>query len=335
MMTLGQVKANQGILTVANVNASNPLFIGYINDAVRELMDAGNWWNTLVKAQFRAYQGCITWPRWVGTMIAVNINGRPVETVNRWYSFVPMERSDWGLARNWFCQGPLVNLFGNAKLETDGTTPVFNNIPCGQANYIQVYRRLSVDDGGTITFIGFDENGQPYQEPVTFGLGPSNIGYVRTTGKFSKVEQVIKTITQGPIDVYQSVPVTGQLLDMSHYLPGETNPDYVHSKVHGRVSWWEPCCQSTFTILAKQQFVPVSADTDVVQIDNFQAIETMVMALKERRASSATGYATNRALAIGLLNAQNRDRMPDDQTPIEVNPWGSATPSRAGIGRML
>jgi hypothetical protein len=322
MNTLGQCKGDAGLLKAANVAPTNPAFIGYVNRAVRELMDAGDWWNTVAKARMVAYSGGIAWPAWVGSERAVNVCNRPVALWNRWWSMIPTEPRDYQ------CRRPLR---GPVEIENDGTTPVFQNIVNGP-NTIRVYRRMALDANKTIAFIGVDANGQPYTE--TLALPPGLPGYIDTANTFQRVDQVVKDVTVGCLDVYQLSPATGQVFDMAHYLPSETNPDYQHSRIVGGCPS-NSLGQIPLTILAKQQFVPVSINTDIVQIDNVQALETMIYALKDREASSSEGYATNRGIAIKLLNAQLRDKMPDEQTPITVDAWGTALPSRRGIGRMM
>lgn len=329
MITLLDCKNNKTLATVANVSASSTTFTDYINEAVRELMSTGDWWNTVVKAMLNVYDGCVTWPRWVGSLRALTTRGGSARIYDRWYTFVPIDRSEWGWLRDWRSGV----WHGEIHVENDGTTPVFNNVPCGASNYLQVYRRLAADNGKTITFFGLDANGQPYSETVTLDDGIPAAPYIRTSKAFQRIDQVTKDVTSGIVDVYQYDPINNVLLDCAHYAGGETTPDYQHSRIRGGLAG---CCNGarTVTLLAKQQFVPVVANTDIVQIDNLEAIGTMIQSLKCRVASDPDGAVKFKLLAIKNLNNQLRDHFPDDQIPVQVNPFGTAHPARHGIGRM-
>jgi hypothetical protein len=329
MNTLLDCKNNSTMVSVANVGSGTPAFVGYVNEAVRELMSTGDWWNTVVKAMLNAYDGCITWPRWVGSLRALTVRGGSARTYNRWYTFVPIDRAEWGWLRDWRSG----SWRGEIVVENDGTTPVFNNIPCGSTNYIQVYRRLAVDNGKTITFFGLDANGQPYSETLTLANGAPGTPYQRTANAFQRIDQVSKDVTAGIVDVFQYDPINNVLLDCAHYAGGETSPDYQHSRIRGGLSG---CCNGarTLTLLAKQQFVPVVSNTDIVQIDNLEAISTMIQSLKCRVASDPDGAVKFKLLAIKNLNNQLRDHYPNDQIPVQINPFGTALPAQHGIGRM-
>lgn len=337
-LTLAAVRASS-VANIAGVCTTSSAFLGQLNEAVQRLMDAGEWWNTVVKARVCVQRNCIAWPRWVGTVLAVNICGhnRPIQ--NRWFEFMPISGADCMLSGRWK---------SNVTLVDDGLTPVFNNIACGESHALRVYTRLQTDVGKTITFYGIDQNGQDVLTKDALGNWVQGetltlaMPYVQTTTVFREVVRVTKDVTTGPIDVYQYDATQNLLLDMAHYEPGETNPMYRHSTIRGGCGSYSTgagCGTSSTTarrveILAKLQFIPVVVDTDTVQIDNISALKLMIQAIRLEEAGNDQEAAGKQLLAIKELNRQLRNKLPLDQIPVEIAPMGTAIPRYHGIGQM-
>lgn len=344
-LTLGAARASS-IINIAGVCPTGSPFAAQLNEATSRLMDYGDWWATVVKARVCVQRNCITWPRWVGTVLAVNLcnHTRPIQ--NGWFEFMPVSRADC------LCGGRYQS---NVTLVDDGLTPVFANVPCGSANKVKAYPRYQADVGKTITLYGIDENGQEVmtQDLVTGVWAPGEIltlaaGGTLSTKSYREVTRVTKEVTSGPVDVYQydvSLVVPGDpthqgLLDMAHYDPGETNPMYRHSTFRGGLCR-TGCCSSNGTtqrkveLLAKLQFIPVVADSDVVQIDNIPALKLMIQAIRLEEAGNDDEAGKKQLLAIKELNRQLRNKLPLDQIPIEVSGSGTALPAHHGIGQLL
>lgn len=349
-LTLGAARASS-IINIAGVCASGSQFVAQLNEATSRLMDYGEWWNTVVKARLCIQRNCVTWPRWVGTPLAVRLcnNAQPIQ--NRWYEFMPVTHTDcfYG-TRN-------VGLWGSPHVMVEtGQAPVFNNVACGSALPLRAYPRYQQDVGKTIKFFGVDSNGQEVltQDLATgaWAAGESVVlaaGGTLTVNSYREVTRVIKEVTNGPVDVYQYdstqvVPgdTTHQgLLDMAHYDPGETNPMYRFTTLRGGVCRSGGCCSTDGTrerkleLLAKLQFIPVVADDDVVQIDNIPALKLMVQAIRLEEAGDDDGANKKQAMAIRELNRQLRNKLPLDQIPIYVSGSGTALPVVHGIGQLM
>lgn len=335
-LTLGAAKAGS-ILNIAGVCATSPQFTGQLNEAVQRLMDAGDWWTTVVKARVCLSRNCVAWPRWVGTVLAVKYAGRVRPIQNHWYDFLPISAGE--------CHSPRQS---TVAFVDDGLTPVFNNVPCGSSNFIRAYPRHQADADKTITLFGIDANGQEVMTKDSLGawyqgeILTLGFPYVQSVAAFREVTRVIKDSTSGPLDVYQYVPATGLLLDMAHYEPSETNPMYRHASLRGGYGCAGSNCgcasdgstARTVEILAKLQFIPVVADTDTVQIDNIPAIKLMIQAIRLEEAGDDDGALKKQAMAIKELNRQLRNKLPLEQIPVEVSSSGTALPSLRGIGRI-
>src|SRR5512137_794457 len=92
-LTLAQARESS-IASIAGVCPTSAAFLSQLNEATQRLMDAGDWWATVVKARVCIQRNCITWPRWVGTILAASYcqQNRPIQ--NRWYDFLPLSTSD-------------------------------------------------------------------------------------------------------------------------------------------------------------------------------------------------------------------------------------------------
>lgn len=126
-------------------------FRDFTNKATRMLMNRGDFWGTVERIKLCVYNSCLVWPRQVGTVLAVNLCGRPAEVFNHWYEFMPLSAGDfcgtgvyigsggfrWG---NGACHG-------NVVVVNDGMSPVFNPIHCNQPRYIRVYPSTLEDIG--------------------------------------------------------------------------------------------------------------------------------------------------------------------------------------------
>lgn len=338
-LTLGAVK-DSSILNVAGVCKTSPQFTQLLNEAVQRLMDYGEWWCTVVKARVCIQRNCITWPRWVGTELAMNLCGHNRKLQNGWYDFIPLSRSDCACSGRWPSTIAAVD---------DGQMPVFANVPCGSANYLRAYPRIRADIGKTITFYGIDSNGQTLMtrdlntgawyegETVTLAAG-----YVQTAAQFREVQRVQKDSTTGPVDVYQYDATNDVLLEMAHYDPGETNPMYRHATLRGGLCSSGACKAAdgtivprTVEILAKLQFIPVSVDTDTVQIDCIPALKLMIQCIRTEESGDDDGAAKKQVMAIKELNRQLRNKLPLDQIPIHVSASGTALPELHHIGQVM
>lgn len=335
-LTLARAKASS-IINISGNCPNTQDFVNQLNESVQRLMDYGEWFATVAKVRVCIYRNCITWPRWVGTVLAINLcnNTRPIQ--GGWYEWMPISASDCLNSTRWT---------SNVTVVDDGLTPVFNEIPCGSANYIRAYPRLQADIGKTITIYGIDANGQEYMSKDAFGdwyqgeVLTLESPYIQSSKTFTEVTLVKKELTTGPVDLYQYDPSTGLMLDMAHYEPSETDPMYRHSTIRGGV-----CCGSAYNICSnnglrkvdarvKLQHIPAVLDTDVIQIDNIPAIKLMIQAIRLEEAGDDDTANKKQAMAIKELNRQLRNKFPFDQIPIDVRSCGTALPRLHGIGML-
>ncbi len=277
--------------------------------------------------------------RWTGTILSTNIGGANRPIMNKWFEFMPLTSSDclgWGGGRN----------SGNVTVVDDGVSPVFANVPCGNPLYIRVYTRLNTDIGKTLTIYGINEFGQPLMSRDQLGnwYEGENVttvqGFIQTSQRFREVTRISKPLTVGMIDVYGYDSTADVLYDMAHYEPSETEPRYRHTSIRGgcgsrgcRTSDGTKAMQVTF--LAKLKFIPVVLDSDIVQIDNIAALKFMIQSLRSSENGDIDSSAKLETQAIHELNRQLAEKLPLNQIPVRVEPFGTALPAYAGIGQII
>lgn len=337
LLTLGEAKASRRLKSVAGACNTSQQFIDLVNDATRMLMNRGNWWGTVQNLTACVYNKCIAWPRHVGTVLAVNVCGNSTQIQNNWYQFMPLDAACVRSYINCGCKGGI-------GVMADGTSPVFQQIRCGDEFYIRAYITRQADVGKTITIYGIDSNGQTvmsthadgiYQEGVELSM---TVAYVSTSQTFRQVTRVEKEETEGIVRLYQYDATNDVLLDMAYYEPTETSPSYQVSKIVGTASCGcDTSCDGLKRVsaLVKLQYVPVVNDKDIIQVENVDAVAMMMQALK---LSDQYDIKTKQAMeldAVRELNLELRNRLPIDQVPVNVMPFGTATLERHGIGRMM
>jgi hypothetical protein len=340
LLTYDDIKTSR-VLQIASAPPGSNEFLSLLNAGIRQLMNRGNWFGTVQPMEGCVVDGCIAWPRYVATPLAINVCGRPTEMQNRWYRFLPWDPGHVANACNYFAHGR----GGSLTAEMDGSTPVFNPIACNAGMYLQFYIDNILDAGATITIFGLDANGQiirtqhadgVWQEGVELTLA---VPYVQTPMLVRKVTRVLKDVTNGMVRGYQwdGSSLSGSsplLLDLCVYSPAETSPDYMHSRLHGFRPHQAGCAFTRVTALVKLGFVPVVNGDDLVLIENEDAIRDMIMAIKAKEAEDVAAATAFEANAFRELNYQMRNRFPIEQFTADFRPFGSAGLARVTSGFM-
>lgn len=327
-LTFGAAKDSE-LADIAGVCVTSADFRRKLNTAASRLMTYGNWWLTVVKGRICVYDNCIAWPRWTGTILATSLCNQNRAVMNKWFDFMPLSVAD--------CR---VNRYNrsNVTLVDDGITPVFKNIPCNQAFALQIHTRKQQDVGKTMTFYGIDENGQEMMSKDALGNWQKGVTIVTsipdvvTTQKFQEVTRVTKEETFDVIDVYQVDDVNSVLLDMAHYEGTEIEPRYRHMTIRNGTTGGK---LTSIEFLVKLEFVPVVNDSDIVQIDNITALKFMYQAIQLEEATDIDEANKFQAMAIKELNRVMNNKLPLNQIPISIDPFGSAQPYLAGVGRII
>jgi hypothetical protein len=328
MIVFSQLKA--GVCgRIANACPDSTEFALKANAAVRQLMNRGDWWsNVAVVDCCVCANGLLVWPRGVSTILALNVCGNPTVMQNRWYNFRPMDREyyQWGLdhQRYGYC--------GEIVTSTLGTSPVFNQI-LTTGFKIRTFIRQPSDVGKKITWFGIDGNGQVVRTQRSDGTWQDGVEVtlanpsVDTPMEFQRVTRVIKDPTNDVLDCYQFNVAQGFLLDLAHYQPSETTPEYIVTKITGHRRGnvgvlLNNTGNARVTALVKLNFVPFVFDNDVVQIDNEDAIRDMIISLEKKEQGNIGDSQAMELSAIREMNRQSETKMPENQIVFENQTFG-------------
>lgn len=339
MLTFGQLKASEVPATVG-VCPDSDVFKDYTNKATRMLMNRGSFYGTVQRLKICVYNNCLVWPRTVSVPLAINTGGGFNEVWNHWYEFMPLGHCDFGYGRfSW--NGALGQFCGNLRTINDGVSPVFNNIPCGRTHYIRAYPSTQEDIGKKTRIFGIDENGQvirtqnadnTWSEGVELTLA---LPFVSTSFKLREVTRIIKDETEGVLRYYQYDDENAVLLDLVVLDPSETNPMYRRSRLPSTCRSRSCTTPRSIEALVKLEFIPVKHDTDLVLISNQDALSDMMLSVKYSNGGDALMAKDFEAKALRELNLELNSRIPIEQTPVQINPFGSALPARASVGRII
>jgi hypothetical protein len=275
----------------------------------------------------------------VGTILAVNTCGGPINIWNNWFQFTHL--ASHGDIRS---LGFTIDGFacrGNLNFENQGTTPVYFQVPCGNNFYARSYPATRADIGKTITIFGIDSNGQVVRTKNSSGVWQEGVTiinalpFVSTPMRFREITRVVRDKTSGPGRLFYYDPDNDVLRDCAVYDPTDTSPDFRFSKIPGLMR--AACCTCAngarqVSALAKLQFIPVENDNDLVLISNLDAIGNMIQAIRKSDGGDSEGGETDVSRAVHEMNLELRDKFPQEQTPITIRPSGAVGAFRAGIG---
>ena len=333
-ITFGTFKHGGTAKRLAGVCVGSPQFVSYTNGAVDQLLRRGNWYTSFRTVRGCVYNGCVTWPRQVQTILSIRNSGQYQRVFNKWFNFLPMNDRDHGyFYRDWHLGG----MRERGRTVTDGTSPVFNPIAPGHDLPIRFYIDSPTDLGKTITLIGIDCNGQFIRTQRKDGTVQDGIQltfalpYVQTPYAMRHIQRVVKDETNYNVRGYQVLP-DGTMLELALYEPSETSPEYITtqtSRTHNRV--WNGCCEGEVEALVKIKFVPVKYDNDLLLIDNETALANMVMAVRFKEMGDLTNARGYEVEAMRELNYQMRNVFPDEQFVVDFRPFGRDDLNRDNI----
>ena len=331
LLTFAEAQGSLALAAVSGVCSNSDQFRSYLNQATRKLMTRGNFFGTVEKMCV-CVNNCIVWPRYVGTVLAVNSCGGELPSKNQWYSFLSKSSGN-GYDGFSFLNG---NWHGNAAITDGDLSPVFNNVPHGTARYIRAYPDQRNDVGTAITIYGLDEYGQEIktkQPDGSFSLGfpiINEIPFGTTPFRVRTITRVSKPVTQTTIRLYQYDDVANMTYPCAEYAAHETEPAYRTSRLSYVAS---NVCPKYVEALVKLEFIPVVSPTDLVLISNLDALQLMIQSLRLKESGDpeiSKGYERD---AISELNLELRNRFPNSKIPTKVHYFGNTTLHRSRIGR--
>jgi len=331
--TLAELKAST-VRTIAGVCADSTQFVQMANEVQRRLLRRGNWYDTEWLTKICFTNGCVVWPRYVGTVLATRMcDGSLGEVKNRWYSILGGANS---LARS-YSDSTDYSWFGDVVMMDNGTKPTYNAVSGTTGKLIRYYVKYQNDIGKKITLYGKQYGGQPLQELDANGNWVNGLTltavapFATTTVLVTQIDSVVREATQGECRLYEYDSTSNLLRDLALYEPNETNPRYRSSLIS---DWCAvPGCLQTTTVdsvdyeqkvatieaLVKLEHFDLVNDNDFLLIDNLDAFKMGFQAVKLEEMNDEKNAEIKWMKAVRELNFELRDKNPDRETPVFVN----------------
>lgn len=317
--TLLQAKQSD-LKDIASACPNSSAFIKLVNKATRMLMNRGDWKGTVVPIHVCIKRGCVVWPRYVGSIRKMNYCAHhPMSVMGLWWSFL-----NYDTYKSW-CHPHSPGFYSQAY----GFTPVMQDV-MGTGRLIRAYAdaRKDIDDAKTVTIYGLDDGQQPlhtrlpdgtWRDGVTITLAAP---FGSTSTFVSRIDRVLKDETTGPVRLYAYDATNDVLEDVAVYEPSETNPQYTRHRVRLPCTCGTHCGDSKSVVaLVKLQFVEAKVDTDLVLIENLDALKDMIQSIKAKEARNLEEARELEASAIRELNLELQNQQNDDTMPVDIEPF--------------
>jgi hypothetical protein len=239
-----------------------------ITDAVRLGNNQGIFDATLGILETQVFNGTITLPPEVGTLLAVNHNGLPTLIRDQWFQF--------------HANGPGATLF-QPWTYTDELGPVVTYQDPQFPFSVSAVVENPSDSNCNLRILGWDPNNKRIYTPDANGnmqdgfLVPTSYGFTTSNPNcpaVGRIDRVIKDVTQGYIQLFaNNIYNQNVALQIGYYQPWETVPAYRRIRVPN----------GTFlSIKYKRKDLVVRGCNDWINMDNREALILLVKAVKFR-----------------------------------------------------
>lgn len=326
--------ANTSLQTAAGSCSNTSDFADKLNDSIQRLLIRGDWPGTILPIQINVQKGVVTFPRFVGSVRAFNLCHGGIPVFGSWFTFLDHfwhKGNCCGVFQNWITNR-------SPRLEQFGTGVQFAAVPTSTC-VLKVYSTPQ-DNGQVIQFFGLDPSGNALvtttSTAITNGISITcNQPFTVDTNLVASISRVSKPVTQGPIQVSALDTTTGVETPIAAFDGGDTNPSFAQYKLHTFQCGQTPTPTFPAVALVKLKFVPVASPTDMIPIPSLAALGMMVKAVRFQQDGDRANFLGYQADAVKELNILLGDTLPDYQVPIQFNAFGSASPGRHGIGRLV
>ncbi len=261
-----------------------------LEDAVQLLTQKGLPDVTLGLMDICVCDGCVTLPREVGTVLAINTGGMTTLMRDQWFSFHMNGPGDEG------CCIPC------RYVNEEGEVTTFRD-PHGPTYLVAVVENAQ-DNNSTLRVYGWDENNKRIYttNPVT---GETEDGFLIPTifgfpvigqdqPQVARIDRIQKSVTKGFVKLVAIDPDDMQPSTViGYYEPGETNPKYRRIRVAG---------QNWIRLKYKKSNNSIRSTADWINVDNRQALLLALKVIRYRDLnqfdlSSRAEAEVNRALS--------------------------------------
>jgi hypothetical protein len=310
MRTTYQDLQNSRIPASLGVGINDPRLLQWTNEAMERLLYMGKWWGTVARFNICATNGCITLPRQIATIEAVNVCGHPVPVRDFWYEFLANgfgTRESQTTPNGGGCCG---GGGGMSEAISRGRFPVFTDIT-GSTSKLHFVCDVSTDAGKQVLLLGYDANGNwirtmqngAYADgemiALAQGAGTTSVNF------FTVITDLqFQSAMDGQSWLYALDTTTALLTMLGHYQYDEPHPSYARYYFPGinPKTGTTGCNTVKVEIVGKLDFIPVKVPSDYLIIQNLPALKEMMSALKKSE-NQADSTAANNIIAGGMATA--------------------------------
>lgn len=286
-----------------------------VNEAQRRLLQSGDYAHMVDQVRICTQNDSITLPREHIAVRLVNMNGTPVLLESQAYEFLEAGPGEYTWDQ---CQ----------KLADAGTHPAFFDLPTDQTVRLWA-ASTSVDDSTlSITFRGrtstgseiLTDAGSPLQTLIinswdsgVEGTTSADIGNYSTMDVHKLVSVHLPAGLKGYVSLYAYDTVSKSMWFLSRYHPAEVTPGYRRYRL-------PRSCEDGLMVhcLAKKQYIPATLGTDILLVQNLDAVKQMVMGIERENAGDVNGAMAYKQMALGNLAVQNVNEHKDERFTINM-----------------
>lgn len=325
--TLGQVKPLLApIAGQTGMPVTDELLTQYVNAAVQELMNEGDWPGVVDRWYFAFNEttALVSLPYFLERLIDVTVDDVPLEVRSPWYEFVqygPGVQRDRDTIRaerrSWVSV-----VMDRGEVCTQHPLPV-----TGGPWTLCVETERQEDSTATMNFQGYDASGNVIRtQPLTDGtagdwetgetisLTEGTSGPICTTQEFATLTSVRKSLTHGAVTL--SATDGSTTLDLSQYQFDETSPSYRQYFIpHLYRPDTTNYAHRVILARCRRRFIPVSEDNDPLIIGNTLALQEMMLAQWYRTVPDLEEFAAHKAVAVDLMRKEAQAHMGKARTP--------------------
>lgn len=343
-MRVGSMPADLGLCASDTVAVANA-----VNKAQRRLLyakEAGEegWWGTYAEIIFNVSRTTpyITLPREIARLEAVTACDQPINVENQFYEYLNFGN---GRLPKQFRQCDRAFITQSMSRNNAVTFTELSNAP----QYIKIYVSEASDIGKRVMLEGYDNNSVQIiswdgVNRVNGQFVVLNQPFVLSPMTLSRLTGIQKDITDGPIEFFQSDPVTGAEVLLLTMQPSEQTALYRRYYFDNLPCGCCPspnattCDSVQVTAIAKLELIPVMVDTDYCLIQNEEAIieEAQSARYSVIDTPEAKQMAQERHIqAIRLLNGELNHYLGMNSPAVNFAPFGTARLERQRIGTMM
>jgi hypothetical protein len=293
---------------VAPADADDSVVNGRLNEVGERFINGGKWKGTMVDVAVSVFDGQITLPRSLETVLGVTFNGVPKRVRPSWFHI--LGNGTGRLAAGKANAGP-VDVAGSFVTFRDPTAPF----------YLRAETDAAIEaDNAALTIEGLDEDGEVVYtvdgEAATRGLSLEIDAPTYTDQPLSAIRAVIKPVTKLPVKLYAVDTTTSAETLIAIYEPGETLPAYRRYLVSERTE------NEPVLVFAKRAHVPAVVDNDELIPPNFGAFKLGILALNYEDTNDLSLARQYWAEAYQLLNSEAKEHFGPNAGGLQIQGAG-------------